>query len=188
MFSGLHIQNLGPGKCSRKLAPFEINLIFLQIWFSKCLFKLYFLSWNCYLWNSPHTIRSKLKNFKFSRRLTPLWNTLRLWWSPWQQFFTKDNIRNLFTECIYIKYKKLYGVISSFFGYKTKRVRMYKNSVQNIKKVISSKGLSLWVSVSIWWGKGLVETLLQNRGSSNLARNRFLETLFMTFLTKQMLC
>ena len=97
VFSGLHIQNLGPGKCSCNLAPFEINLIFLQIWFSKCLFKLHFLSWNCYLWNSPHTIRLKLKNFKFSRRFMPLWKTLRLWWSPWQQFFTKDNIRNLFT-------------------------------------------------------------------------------------------
>ena len=50
---------------------------------------------------------------------------------------------------IYVKYKKVYSVISSFFGYKTKRVRMYKNCVQNIKKAISSKVLSLWVSVSI---------------------------------------
>ena len=53
------------------------------------------------------------------------------------------------TECIYTKYKKVYNVISIFFGYKTKIARIYKNSVQNIKKVIASKRLSLWVSVSI---------------------------------------
>ena len=63
------------------------------------------------------------------------------------------------SECIYIKYKKVYSVISSTFGCKTKRVRMYKYPVQNIKKVISSKGLSLWVSVSISWGRGSVNYL-----------------------------
>ena len=123
----------------------------MQIWFSKCLFKLHFLPWNWYPGNSPRTIRSKLKTFKFSKRLLPLWNNWKVWWFPWQQFFifmkTKDNVRNLFTfqnVCIQSIWRFIV-LFLVFFCHKTKIVRMWKNSTKYLKSYKLSRVITLGI-------------------------------------------